>query len=151
MDGLHELEDAHGSVIVDERALPIITVEWVRTPSPELVDRYFDLHETIMTRLAAQGLQCVLVTLTAQANLPSALTRKQIAARNSTAHELAERTIIANAVVINNTAMRGVMTAISWLDPNLKVTYLESAQAAEVWARAELATLTGAASAATGS
>jgi hypothetical protein len=52
--------------------------------------------------------------------------------------DLLARIIVANAIIIANPLVRGAMTAISWVDPSLRIPYLPSFEAGVEWAREQL-------------
>lgn len=117
--GTFILADGASSVVVDDRAWPIVFATWFGEPTEALVDRYFAHHATVVERAREQRERIVLVTDTFATDRPSPKARKRITDLSATqAKEVAPHTL-KSLVVIESALLRGVVTALAWIDPGL--------------------------------
>ncbi len=129
------VEDGEANVVLSTKRLPLLVATWSGTLTVDLVDRYFAAHYAVLHALQAQGRRCVLITMGLAAGRPSPIVRRRIVERMDDDREIAERVLIANAVVVESAIVRGAMVAMSWVDPTLRVPMFASEAEAFEWAR----------------
>lgn len=135
---LVSLSDGQASVTIDTTRFPLLISDWVGAPSPGLVEQYYTAYVSLLNELAADGRRCVMLTTTEKAARPSADARERIAKLTDEHAALIQSIVVANAVVLTNPLIRGAMTAISWMNPTVRVPYLSSLEAGYAWATEEL-------------
>ena len=133
-----ELHEGQAGVVLDGSHYPVLLTDWIGVPSEALVQRYFAAYIAMLEQIARTGGHAVLITTTEQAGRPPANVRKLIADLTSEHRELINRVVVGNAVVLNNPLIRGAMTAMSWLDPSLRVPYLANLREGMAYARETL-------------
>ena len=133
------VEEGEAKVTLSTERLPVFVATWSGTPTVELVDRYFAAHYALLRELDALRRRAVLITMGLAAGRPSPIVRRRIVDRLDDDRPLAERVLVANAVVIESAIVRGAMVAMSWIDPSLRVPMFASEAEAFAWAREQCA------------
>lgn len=126
------LKHEAASVVVDDRWPGIVFASWFGEASVALVDRYYDFHETVLARARRDRTKFVLVTDTFGAGRPSPAARKRIADRFAALGPDAKETTAASYIIIENALLRGVVTALAWLDPRLESSVTVASTAAAI-------------------
>lgn len=139
MDALYEFSDDSCYVSIDARQLPLLVAIWRGTPSLPVMEQYFAKHQAIIEALDAKGERCILLTRTEKAGRPPAEVRRFITTRTDELRGLLSRVIASSSIVVTNPLVRGAMTAMSWVDPDLRVPMHASVTEGYAWARQALA------------
>lgn len=130
-----------GEVVLDATRLPIVVATWSGEADIKLVDGYFYELRGLLDALERSGRQALMLTLTEFAGRPSPVARQRITEHTTALRGQLSRVFFANAVVVHNPVIRGALTALGWIDPDLRVPYLPDLETARKWAQAQLATL----------
>ena len=138
MGTAQRFDSPDGHVKLDWSHLPVVMATWAGGQSVEQIDAYFDATATMLDLIEATDEQAVMLTITDQAKRPSALVRRRITDRTAMLADQLARVFVANAVVVNNSVIRGALTAMGWVDPSLRVPYIQDLPRALRWARGEL-------------
>ena len=113
------LTDGAASIVVDDRAWPIVIATWFGSPTVALVDRYFEHHDTVLARARAARERIVLVTDTSATDGASASVRRRVVERTQAQPPDAAQLTLKSYVVLDSTIIRGVVTALAWVYPAL--------------------------------
>lgn len=111
--------DGGASVVIDPRAWPIVIATWFGEPTEMLVDRYFAAHDGLLDRARRSRERIVLVTDAFATERPSAKARKRITDLTAAQPADVATITVASYVVIENPMIRGVVTALSWVNPKM--------------------------------
>jgi hypothetical protein len=122
MHAIQIFESDGCAVACDSRHLPVVFATWFGTSDEALVDRYFAWSGALNERLYRIGQRFVSITDTLEAQRPSPMVRKHISELTKAQPEWVEALTVANFIVLDNPVMRGTITALSWLIPDLRVT-----------------------------
>lgn len=114
-----ELEDGVAAIVIDERSWPLWTSTWFGAATESLVDRYFDHASQLLDRARADRERMALITDTYATRAPSAKVRNRIGTLSRAQSERLGDLVVASFTVIENPLIRGVLTALSWIDPTM--------------------------------
>lgn len=131
--------DSDCSVVFDVRTLPIVFATWTGVPDPALVDAYFAAQTQQSLLLRARGGKMVMISDCRAMGRASPSTRHQIAEQANAQRELYGQTIVGSCSVFSSALVRGVVTALGWLDPTMRVPTFGTLDAALAWASDTLA------------
>lgn len=125
-DGTIVLIDGDTSIVIDERARPVIITTWFGEATTGIIDQYFDWFGMRLARARAVGERLVLVNDTFAIERPTPVVRRRLAER--TKEQLGElmRPVIGSVVVIESALVRGAVTALGWILPSLADTHFFS-------------------------
>src|SRR5690242_9647371 len=126
------LKHEGASVVVDDSWPGIVFASWFGEASVTLVDHYYDCHESVLARARGARTKFVLVTDTFGAGRPSPAARKRIADRFAALGPDAKDITVATYIIIENALLRGVVTALAWLDPRLESSVTVASPAAAI-------------------
>ena len=119
---------------IDLSRWPLVQVHWPKTLDREFVDAFLSATASLSRR----GEAYAIVINKHDAPLPTAANRKMIADRISQNPPPGVGTLVASAVALQSSLLRGALTAISWLlKRKYPVRAFTSHTAAIRWARAE--------------
>jgi hypothetical protein len=129
---LHGANDCN--VVIDTRALPIVFTTWTGVPDGALVDAYFAAQTQQSLLLRSRGDKMVMISDCRAMGRATPTTRQRIAEHTTAQRELYNATIVGSCSVFSSALVRGVVTALGWLDPGMRVPTFASLEAALVWA-----------------
>jgi hypothetical protein len=118
-NGTTIVADGAASVVIDPRGWPIVIATWFGEPTELLVDRYFAAHDVILDRARKARERIVLITDAFATERPSAKARKRITDLTAAQPSDVMALTVASYVVIENPMIRGVVTALSWVNPKM--------------------------------
>jgi hypothetical protein len=118
--GLVTLRDKDAAIVVDDSAGGIVFATWFGEATISLVDQYYEWNEAVLERARRERTKFVLVTDTFGAARPSPAARKRIAERFARMPRDVGEITIASYIIIENALLRGVVTALAWMDPRLE-------------------------------
>ena len=105
-----------GAINYNEARFPLVTIEFVGACSDEQFEEYLAKMRATTQRAEEQGKRYVIVVDTLQATRAVTAHQRKRQAEEMTENLRISRTAIAGMVfVINNPVVRGVLTAILWL------------------------------------
>lgn len=111
--------DGEATVVIDPRGWPIIIATWFGEPTELLVDRYFAAHAVLLDRARRSRERIVLITDAFATERPSAKARKRITDLTAEQPADVQTLTVASYVVIENPMIRGVVTALAWVNPKM--------------------------------
>lgn len=115
-----EVKDgALGRVIIDDRYAPLIVSSFAGEIDLPLGQWYEETSHKVIRSHAKQGLRMVGIHDATQAARTSAEMRKFWADMSRRAPKDINGVMLANLIVISNPMMRGVLTAVGWLNPEV--------------------------------
>lgn len=118
--GTYVLVDRDAAVVIDDRSWPIVWATWFGEPTEALVDKYFDCHGSkILERARRERQRIVLLTDTFATERPAPKVRKRIVDRTAEQPADGKSLAMKSYIVVENPLMRGVITALSWIDPTM--------------------------------
>lgn len=132
-------EFATGAVVIDDRYLPTIVTTFFGEVTLEAATWHGTTHQALVEAQSRRKVRIITITDSSHTKAPSAEVRKYWAqlTKNFPPH-VKEATLVA-FVVIKNPVLRGIMTALVWLNPELRtVEVYESMEAALRQARERL-------------
>lgn len=133
-DGILTLRGRDCSVVLDLRTLPIAFATWKGVPDPDLVDAYFAAQTQQSLLLRGRGQKMLIVSDCREMGRATPITRQRIAEHTTAQRELYGQTILASCTVFSSALVRGVLTALGWLDPGMRVPTFATLEAALEWA-----------------
>jgi hypothetical protein len=104
-----------GSYVMDTRYFPLMMIAWIGLGSEALLDHYYEAREPYTTYAEQLGTKIVLIVDIGAMQVPSATVRKYISEKNI-AVDSKLTCVHSYITIIPNSIMRGVITAISWLN-----------------------------------
>ncbi|MFV8756429.1 hypothetical protein ACNOYE_38265 [Nannocystaceae bacterium ST9] len=126
------------SVVFDTRSLPIVFATWSGVPDLELIDAYFATQVQQSTILRPSGRKMIIISDCRTMGRATPVARKRIAELSDAQRELFGATMLGSCTVFSSALIRGVLTALSWLDPGLRVPTFATLEAAVAWAAQQL-------------
>lgn len=117
--GVQILKDGTAAIVVVEGGWPIIVGTWFGAATESLVVDYFARTDALLARAKQAGERVVMVTDTYATSPPSAKVRTRIAELSKAQTERYQATTAASVTILENALLRGVFTALSWLDPTI--------------------------------
>ena len=126
------------SVVFDTRTLPIVFSTWQGVPDIALIEAYFDIQTKTAKQLLERNQKMVLVTDGRNMGRATALGRQRIAELSNAQRELYGATMVGSCTVITSALLRGVITALGWLDEGMRVPTLPTLEAGVAWANEQL-------------
>jgi hypothetical protein len=126
------------AVVIDRRALPIVFATWTGAPDLALIDAYFAAQIDLSIEQRSSGRRMVIVSDCRAMGRASPLARKRIADHTAAQRELFGATMLGSCTVFSSALVRGVLTALAWLDPDLRVPSFATLDAALAWATKEI-------------
>lgn len=119
---------------IDSRYPPIVYVTWAGVPDVALIERYFAVTVEQATELVKLGKRCVMISDTRAMGRTSPLGRRRISELSRTHQELLEQAGYASCLIVENPLVRGVITALSWVDPTMDSKVVGTVDEAMAWA-----------------
>jgi hypothetical protein len=119
MNDVTVFEDGDAAIVIDERSWPIITGTWFGATTETLVTQYFAHSAAQLARAGVGQRRIVILTDTYATKPPSAKVRQRIGELSRTQVEASRPRVLANYTVIESALIRGVVTALSWIDPSM--------------------------------
>ncbi len=113
------LQDGATAIVIDEGGWPIIVGTWFGGASEHLVTDYFARTDALLERAKRAGEKVVMVTDTYATTPPSARVRTKIAELSKAQTARYQATTAASVTILESAILRGVFTALSWLDPTI--------------------------------
>src|SRR5688572_13463230 len=128
-----------GAVVIDDRYLPIIVTTFFGDVTLEAATWHGETHQALVEAQSRRGVRIVTVTDSSHTKPPAAEVRKYWADLTKNFPPAVKDATLAAFVVIKSPVIRGVMTALSWLNPELRTVELyDSVEAALQTAAARL-------------
>jgi len=116
------LRDGSSSIVVDEGHWPVVIATWFGEPTEALVEKYF-AHTVLQYKRAREGRErFVLITDTYATDRPSPKARKRIADLAAKYRPESKECTLHAITIIESALIRGVVTALSWVQPELAET-----------------------------
>lgn len=122
------------SVVLDFRALPIVFSTWTGVPDIGLVDAYFAAQTEASLLLRSRGDTMVMISDCRAMGRATPTTRQRIAEHTVAQRDLYNQTMLGSCSVFSSALVRGVVTALGWLDPGMRVPTFATLEAALAWA-----------------
>jgi hypothetical protein len=113
------IEDGEALIVVDERSWPIVTSTWFGAATVPLVDAYFAHSDRQLDRAKASHAQLVMITDTYATKPPPAKVRQRIAELSRVQSPRSQPVVLDSITIVENALIRGVVTALSWIDPSM--------------------------------
>lgn len=120
-----------GAVVIDDRYLPILVTTFYGDTSLEVARWHGTTHESMVATQARRAGRIITITDSSHTKAPPAEVRKYWGDLTRSFPPEVKDATLAAYVVIKSPIIRGVMTALSWLNPELR--------AVEVYDSTELA------------
>ncbi len=120
VEAITRIRDGGSTIVVDTQHWPVVFATWFGDPTEAAVTRYFEVHDTLFVRARKERKPFVLVTDAAHAHRPSPKVRKLIADKTNAQPSDAAELTLGSIIVVENTLIRGVVTALTWILPRLK-------------------------------
>ena len=139
VDIIEDDRDPGRSLTLDERYFPLLISTWIGEPTLEMVDRYFAWNTVALIRARTEGMMAAVVIDALDAGLPDSSVLQVVAARSLDIEDDAERYSIGQGyVALRSKLVRGALTAIRWVNPNVGIHPMKSMEAALAAALREL-------------
>jgi hypothetical protein len=113
------LDDGDAAIVIDERAWPFVTGTWFGSATESVVTAYFARADAQIERAKAAGQRLAMLTDTYATKPPSATVRRRIGELSREQSARSQPHVLASCTVIENTLIRGVLTALAWFDPSM--------------------------------
>lgn len=113
-----------GGVVIDDRYLPAIVTTFFGEVSLEAATWHGEQHRALVEAQARRGARIITITDSSHTKPPPAEVRKYWADYTKGLPPPIKEATLAAFVVITNPIIRGVMTALSWLNPELRTVEL---------------------------
>lgn len=113
------LYDAGSAIVVHEESWPIVTSTWFGPATEPLVVGYFARTDGHVSLAKARGERFAMITDTYATAPPPAKVRQRIAELSGTHGPRAKPYVVGSFTVIENPLIRGVVTALSWIDSTM--------------------------------
>lgn len=113
------LSDDRGSVVVDDRHLPLLICTWTGVPNESVLRGYFGQLATTMARAREQGQRVVMVTDARNTGRPPPTVRRvfsELYVRHL--ERFSDVQLTPNYVAFDSALLRGTITAINWISNN---------------------------------
>ena len=108
-----------GSVVIDDRYLPTIVSTFYGEVTLEAATWHGTTHQALVEAQARRGARIVTITDSSHTKAPSAEVRRYWAHLTKTFPQNVKDATLLAIVVIKNPVIRGIMTALVWLNPEL--------------------------------
>lgn len=119
--------DGDAAIVLDERETPIVFATWFGEPTEDLVRRFYQWQSKMLDRIAATPSgKFVFITDSSSAGRPTPKARKLITDLLSELEPKIQRYTLRAYIVIDNPLIRGVFTALAWLNPRMAETVVSS-------------------------
>jgi hypothetical protein len=118
-DATVRIREGACTIVLDTEHWPVVFATWFGEPNEAAVSRYFAKSEELFARARRARQKFVLVTDAASAERPSAKVRKLIADKTNQQPSDAPELTAGSIIVVENTLIRGVVTALTWILPRL--------------------------------
>lgn len=109
-----------GAVVIDDRYLPILVTTFFGEISLEAATWHGSTHQALVAAQARRNARIITITDSSHTKAPPAEVRKYWAELTKNFPPAIKEATLAAFVVIENPVIRGVMTALSWLNPELR-------------------------------
>lgn len=113
------LQDEASAIVIDEQSWPIWRSTWFGAATERLVSEYFARMDLVLRRARSQHERVVMVTDTYLTEAASARVRQRIGELSRSQTHMAQDLVVASFTIIENPVIRGVVTALSWIDPQM--------------------------------
>lgn len=117
--GVTILEDEASAIVIDEESWPIWRSTWFGAATERLVSEYFARMDLVLRRTRAQHERLVMLTDTYLTEAASARVRQRIGELSRSQTHMAQDLVVASFTIIENPVIRGVVTALAWIDPQM--------------------------------
>jgi hypothetical protein len=111
---------ASGAVVIDDRYLPALITTFFGDVTLEAATWHGTRHQALVEAEGRRGRRIVTITDSSHTKPPSAEVRKYWGDLTKNFPAAVKETTLAAFVVIKSPVIRGVMTALSWLNPELR-------------------------------
>lgn len=116
---MRRLESGSSIIYLDDRFFPVVISTWVGTANLENCEAFAAWHTEQLERAIAAGLHMVSISDSARAERPPPVVRRFFADWTAKWDEEAGDRVTSIAV-ITNPLLRGAMTAIGWIRPEVQ-------------------------------
>jgi hypothetical protein len=113
------LRDGASSIVLDERWSPLVFLTWFGEPTEPLVRSYFEWNAGMLTRAKERNRRLVTINDAFATDRPSPKVRQLLVDLAKEQPPWARQMTLQGFVVVESALIRGAVTALSWLDPNL--------------------------------
>jgi hypothetical protein len=128
-----------GAVVIDDRYLPTIVTTFYGEVTLEAATWHGTTHQAVVEAQSRRKVRIVTITGSSHTRAPSAEVRRYWAQLTKNFPPHIKDATLAAFVVIKNPVLRGIMTALVWLNPELRtVEVYESVEVALRTARQRL-------------
>src|SRR5690606_23599055 len=112
--------NARGAVILDDRYAPLIITTFLGDANLELGQWFMEANRRVLVSQAALGRRVISIVDATHARKPTPEMRKFWADMSNGDGDSVRNASLANFIVVNNSLIRGAITAIAWLSPTLR-------------------------------
>lgn len=109
-----------GAVVIDDRYSPILVTTFFGDISLEVATWHGETHQAMVATQARRAAKAISITDSSHTKAPPAEVRKYWGDLTKNFPAEIKQTTLAAIVVIKSPIIRGVMTALSWLNPELR-------------------------------
>jgi hypothetical protein len=109
-----------GAVVIDDRYLPILVTTFFGDISLEVATWHGTTHQAMVATQARRAAKAISITDSSHTKAPPAEVRKYWGEQTKNFPAEVKQATLAAIVVIKSPIIRGVMTALSWLNPELR-------------------------------
>jgi len=109
-----------GAVVIDDRHLPVIVTTFFGEVSLEAATWHGKTHQALVEEQSRRSARIITITDSSHTKPPPAEVRKYWADLTKNFPPAVKEATLAAFVVIKSPVIRGVMTALSWLNPELR-------------------------------
>ena len=113
------IRDGGCTVIVDIQYWPVVFATWFGEATEAVVRQHLAVTEKLLARARTQHERYLSISDAAFSERPNAKVRKALADQMKTRAKDVKELEIANLVIIENALIRSVMTALTWLAPQM--------------------------------
>jgi hypothetical protein len=113
------LRGSKGAIVIDSRHLPVVFVRWLTQWDVGLVE---SLVEAVLSPFEAAARVGVVISDVTEVGAPPSEVRRAILDQREQQRERFERWVCLDVIVTDKHSMRGVLAAVQWLAPWVRMT-----------------------------
>jgi hypothetical protein len=130
-----EFSNGAGLAVCDSRYFPIVVLQWFGKLDPPTIEQYAEWIRRLLAWMEHEQVRGVLISDLRGGERPTPAIRRQLAEGRHSAEASIQRSMIDNLLVIDDPAIRGAVSAITWVKPDLRMQVVASIDKALVRAR----------------
>ncbi|NJK32246.1 MAG: hypothetical protein HC927_07470 [Deltaproteobacteria bacterium] len=130
-----EFSTSVGLTVCDSRYFPIVVMQWYGTTDLPTMQRYADWIQRLLAWMERSDARGVLISDLRASERPSPTIRRAIGELRHSFEGAVQRLMLDDLLIIDNPAIRGIMTAIGWVKPDIRMHVVGSMEKALALAR----------------